>query len=83
MVVAAPPFDPSSEVVHSGGEQRRLLGVGRTVAAAASMIHSWRASQDIVVVAVAAAVGVDIVDALLDRSLLADIRLAFHNIVMD
>lgn len=79
MPVVAPPFVPSSEVAHFGGEPRLLLGVDRT---AARMVHSWRASLDIVAVAVAA-VKVDTVGALLVRSSPADIRLAFHNIVMD
>lgn len=68
------------EVVHSEGGLRLLSGVGRTDAA--RMVHSWLASLDIVaVVAAVVAVGVDI--ASLDRSSPADIRLAFHNIVMD
>lgn len=79
MVVA--PFDPSSEAVaHSGGELRLLLGVERT---AARMVHSLaRSSLDIVVAAAAVMADIVVAGALLDRSPPADIRLAFHNIVM-
>lgn len=74
-------------MVHSGEGQRLPLGVFRSVVvAAAMMVHSLeRSSLDIVVVAAADVVEVDIVvvDALLDRSPPEDSRLAFHNIVMD